>query len=108
MTDSIEVLCLSEHEKLICRASRFITPTEANYSIVEKQLLALTLTINKFRLWLHPDNFTVRVPSKGIARAMELVERPERIENLLMRIPDGFDTFKFEIKEGLTNEIAAK
>lgn len=108
MKDSLETLCLSKDEKLICRASRFMTPTEASYSTVEKQLLALTLAISKFRLWLHPDNFVVRAPSKGIARAMELVERPERVENLLMRIPDGFDTFKIEVKEDLTNEIVKK
>lgn len=108
MRDTLEVLCLTQDEKLICRSSRFLGPAESNYSLVEKQLLALSLAIDKFKVWLHPENMSIRVSSNGIARALELKERPERIEKLLMRIPDGFDTYKFEIKEGLLNQIEVR
>jgi ribonuclease HI len=108
MKDSLEVLCLTLDEQLICRASRFLGPTEANYSCVEKQLLALTLAISKFRTWLEPERFVVRVPSNGITKALELADRPERVERLLLRLPEGFDVFRFEVKPSLTTEISSK
>lgn len=107
MKDSLEVVCLTSDDKLICRASRFIGPSERNYSSVEKQLLALNLATEKFRIWLDPSNFTVRVPSKGIQKAIELIDRPERVEKLLLRLPAGFDDFKFEVQESLANKISA-
>lgn len=66
MQDSIEVLCLSEDEQLICRSSRFLSPAEINYSLIEKQLLALVLAVKRFKIWLNPGNFIVRVPCKGL------------------------------------------
>lgn len=108
MKDSLEVLCLTDNEELICRASRFLGPAEVNYSCVVKQLLALLLATEKFRIWLNPNNLVIRVPSKGIARAIELKDRPERVDKLLLRMPSGFDNFKFEIREDLTDRIASK
>lgn len=108
MKDSLEVMCLTLEEQLICRASRFIGAAEANYSLVEKQLLALNLAISKFQLWLEPDNFTVRVPTKGIERAIALIDRPERVEKLLLRMPAGFDSFKFIVKENIESDVSKK
>lgn len=101
MEDSLEVLCLTKDERLICRSSRFLSSSESNYSRVEKQLLALVLAMDKFRLWLEPENFTVRVHTNELEKVFKLVNRPERVESLLLRLPEGYDEFKFEIKDGL-------
>lgn len=108
MKDTLEAILLTKEDKLVSRASRFLEAAESNYSSVEKQLLALNLALKKFRIWLKPENFIVRVPSLGISRAMQLVDRPERVENLLLRMPCGFDSFNFEVRESLMNEVATK
>jgi ribonuclease HI len=102
MTDSLEVLCLNTSEELICRASRFLSVAESNYSIIEKQLLALVLALNKFQLWLDPDALTVRVSSKDLQKVFQLTNRSDRVERLLLSLPVGFDSFKFEVKPSLT------
>jgi ribonuclease HI len=105
LQDSLEVLCLTEDDQLICRSSRFLSAAEVNYSAVEKQLLALVLAISKFRYHLQPDKFVVRVPTNGLAKALNLVERPERVDNLLLKMPAGFDNFNFDVKPSLVATI---
>lgn len=100
--DSMEAILMGKDEKLLCRTSRLLSDSEANYSIVEKYLLALVTAVNKFRCYLDPDRFTVRSPSKDLEKAILLVNRPERIDNLLLRMPEGFDILKFEVK-GILN-----
>lgn len=101
MHDSIETMLLDQEEHLISRASRFLLQSEANYSLVEKQLLALVMAIKKFKIWLEPGKFMVRLPSKHLEKVMKLVNRPERVDNLLLKLPHSFDTFQFEVKEAL-------
>lgn len=97
MGNSMEALLLTKDGDLMCRTSRLLTNAEANYSMVEKYLLALVSAIEKFRIWLHPEHVTVRLPTKELEKAMKLVNKPQRLENLLLRMPEGFDEFKFEI-----------
>lgn len=104
--DSLEVLCLSDEDELICRASRFLLEAESNYSVTEKQLLALVLAINKFRCWLQPEKFVVRVPTKDLEKVFKLVNRPERVDNLMLRLPEGFDSFSFDVRESLMTTIS--
>lgn len=104
LQDSVEVMCPDQQDNLISRASRFLSPTEASYSSIEKQLLALVLGLNKFRIWLHPDKFTIRTPCRDLEKTINLVHRPPRVENWL--IPEGFDAFRFETKESLPNTMA--
>lgn len=108
LSDSLEAVCLDKENRLICRVSRFLSTAEANYSYVEKQLLALTTAIKKFRVWLDPDKITIRTPSKQLQKTLSLVNRPERVDNLLLRMPPGFDTFSFEIKEDLFTRSPSK
>jgi ribonuclease HI len=108
MKDSLEALCLTSDEELICRTSRLLSAAESNYSTVEKQLLALGLAIDKFRIWLDPDKFVVRVPTEGVQKALRLVNRPERVENLLLRLPAGFDSFNFEVKQSLMGKVQSQ
>ena len=101
MVDSLEVLCLDNTEKLICRASRFLSVAEANYSSIEKQLLALVLGLNKFRIWLDPEALTIRTPSKDLEKVFQLINRSDRVERLLLSLPEGFDQFQFEVRPTL-------
>lgn len=106
LNDSIEVLLLTTENKLIMRASRLLSTAEANYTNVEKQLLALILAINKFKLLLNPDNLLIRVSDKSLQKVLTLVNRPERVENLLLKLPAGFDNFEFEIDLSLETTSA--
>lgn len=104
--DSIEVICLTDKDDLICRSSRFLTSTEYNYSATEKQLLALVLAMNKFRYWLQPDRFIIRTSDGNLEKTLKLVNRPERVDNLMLRMPPGFDCFKFETRPLLMGTIS--
>lgn len=106
MPDSLEVLVLSKEEQLMHRASRFLSSAEQNYSLVERQLLGMVLALNKFRIWLDPERTIIRVPSNQLEKTLKMINRPERVENLLLKLPDGFDTFKFEVKESLIGRIS--
>lgn len=108
MRDSLEVICVDENEQLVCRTSRFLSASEVNYSLIEKQLLALVLAIKRFRTFLHPEHFIVRVPTKDLERTLMLINRPDRVENLLLRMPAGFDSFKFVVKESLSADKSAR
>lgn len=99
--DSLETLCISKEGRLIHRAGRFLTAAEASYSLIEKQLLAIILAFKKFKTFLDPEHITIRVPTNGVEKVLSMKNRPERVEYLLLKIPLGFDTFKFEIKETL-------
>lgn len=108
MKNSLETILVNEDNQLICRASRFLTQSEVNYSLVEKQLLALTVALQKFRVWIDPEHVKIKVPSIAIERAFKLVDRPDRIENLLLRMPAGFDNFQFIVEKSLSNVVQSK
>lgn len=108
MNDSIEVACLDQKERLISRAGRFLLSAEINYSLVEKQLLALVFGVSKFRIWLEPNRFTVRLPTRDLEKTMKLVHRPSRIDAWMLRLPEGFDEFQFEVKDSLSAQIGKK
>lgn len=78
--DSFEACCLTKEDKLISRSSRLLTSTEANYSSVEKQLLALIYAIDKFKLWLEPELVRVQTTCKELEKILKLVHRQPRVE----------------------------
>lgn len=108
MQDSVESILHTEDNKLVNRCSRLLSAAEANYSSVEKQLLGLVFAINKFKLLLEPERFTIRLADKGLEKAINLVNRPERVEQWLLKLPVGFDTFKFEIDTSIPKELHKK
>lgn len=95
--NSIESVLLTDDGRLISRSSRLLGDSEANYSLTEKYLLALVEAMDKFRIWIHPERFKIRIPTNELEKAMKLVNKPERLNNLLLRMPEGFDTFTFEL-----------
>lgn len=104
LQDSVETILTTPENKLIQRASRLLSTAEANYSYIEKQLLGLVFAINKFRLLLDPRKFTIRLPDNGLEKAINLVNRTERVDQWLLKMPEGFDTFKFDIDGSIQNK----
>lgn len=107
-SNSLEAVCLDKNERLIMCASRFMSTAEANYSEVEKQLLALVLAIESFRLCLQPEKYVVRVPDNSLDKAINKIERSERVEANLLKLPEGHDRFEFVIKESLASSSQGK
>lgn len=101
LQDSFEAILTAAENKLVTRASRLLSTTESNYSFPEKQLLALVYAVNKFKLYVEPDRFTIQVPNNDLEKTLALVNKPDRVENLLLRMPSGFDTFKIEVNTSL-------
>ena len=101
MDNSFEAMLITPDDRLIHRTGRLMSSAETNYSIVEQHLMALVMAINKFKVWLYPGKFKVRLPTNQVEKALKLVNRPERVDNILLRMPEGFDTFDFEIKGSL-------
>lgn len=104
LNDSIETILATDDGRLVTRGSRLLSAAEANYSSVEKQILGLVFAIDKFKLLIEPNNFTIKVPDKSLQKTMELVNRPDRVDLWLLRLPAGYDTFKFMIDESISLE----
>ena len=54
--------------------------------------------LNKFKILLSPNQLKIRLPTNELEKALKLVNRPERIDNLLLKLPERFDSFEFELK----------
>lgn len=99
--DSFEAILTTEDGLLIHRTSRLASNAERNYSLIEKHLVALVMAMNKFKIWLHPNKFKVIVPIRGMDKIFKLVNKPERVDIQILRLPTGFDNYVFEVQ----NEI---
>lgn len=108
MNDSVETTLYTDDNKLIHRASRLLSTAESNYSHIEKQLLALVFAINKFKLLIEPERFTIKVADRSLEKAINLVNRPDRIEQWLLKLPAGYDVFKFELDSSIPKEEQRK
>lgn len=98
LDDSIESTLLTTKEELICRAGKFLSTSETNYSLTEKYLLALVLAINKFKIMMHPNHIKIRLPTKELEKVITMKNRTDRVDALLLKLPIGFDEFKFEVR----------
>lgn len=105
-SDSIEVILLSAEARIVRRASRLLLTPEINYSFTEKQLLGLILALKKFRTLLMPGKFKILTPDKCLEKIYKLMHRPERIDNLMLRIPPEFDELEFEMDTTLPVPLA--
>lgn len=101
---SLEAILTTTDGRLIHRTGRLLTSTEANYSLIEKHLLVLNLAMHKFRIWLHPDHFKIVTPIKGLDKLFTLINRPERVDQLILKLPIGFDKYTFEVEGSINIE----
>lgn len=104
LENSFEAILMNDEENLMHRTSRLLSSAESNYSLVELYLSCLVMAVNKFRIWLKPNKFSVRMPIDHLDKTLKLVNKPERVDNLLLRMPIGFDEFIFDIKGELTRK----
>lgn len=95
--NSYEASLLNENNELLHRAGRLMSPTQQNYSIVEQYLTALVFALKRFGTVLNPSRLKVRCPV-NLEKVFKLINKPERVERLLLQLPEGFDTFEFEEK----------
>lgn len=106
--DSFEVLLITEDRRLVIRANRLLSTTESNYSIIERHLLALVFGVEKFKIFLEPDKFTIQTALKQLKTVLEMKHRPDRVESLLLKIPEGFDDLKIIIDDTIPLHLAKK
>jgi len=105
LSESIEVVLTRKDGGLIMRASRLLTPSETTYSKVEKQVVALVFAIEKFKLLVKPGKFKVQPQDRSLEKVLKMVNKPERIENWLLKMPVGFDEFEFQTDPNVPEEI---
>ncbi len=60
-----------DHPHLVQCSSRSLTPTEANYAIIELECLAITWAIKKCRIYLAGSNFNVYSDHKPLKQIFE-------------------------------------
>lgn len=86
LDNSIEAACLTEDGQLIMRTSAVLSSTQKNYSMLEKELLALVRAYNKFGPFLR-GIVTVKTSCTLLAHALRLKDKPERVARLLLQLP---------------------
>lgn len=85
-TSTIEATCTSEEGRLISRAGSVLSLSESNYTPVEKTLMGIVLAYNKFGAYLK-GSVTVKTPLKALVTALQMKERTDRINRLLLQLP---------------------
>lgn len=103
--DSLEAILTKNDGKLIHRTGRLLNGAESDYSAIEKHLTALVMAMDKFKIWLDADHFKVITPIKGLDKIFKLIHRPERIDNLLLKLPLGFDKYEFETRGVIETDL---
>jgi transposase InsO family protein len=78
----------------IAFASRLLSEAEKNYSVIEKELLAIVFAVKKFRCYVYGNHFTVFTDHNPLQHAMTMKDPTKRIARWLMTLQD----YDFEIK----------
>lgn len=103
MPQSVEVVCTDASGNLIERASRSLAESEQNYTLVEKNLLALILAYNKFEAILDNQMTTFITECPELLKELKLKKRPRRVEHLMLQLPPGIEP-NLELKEAISPE----
>lgn len=98
LPQSIEVVCEDQSGRFIDRASRLLSQSEQNYTIVERNLLALVLACNKFETLLDNINTVFTTDCKELVKEIKRVNRAKRVEHLLLQITPSIEP-NLEIRE---------
>lgn len=103
LPQSIEVVCTDASGNLIERASRSLAESEQNYTLVEKNLLAIILAYNKFEAIINNQMTVFVTECPELAKELKLKKRPRRVEHLLLHLPPGIEP-NLEVKEASSPE----
>lgn len=95
---AIEVTCYEFTDKLIGRAGYALSDSEANYTTIEQNLLAIILAYSKFGPILG-NQVTFHTTCTALRHAIDTKHRTERVERLMLQLPPNCQ-FKVEVFPG--------
>jgi hypothetical protein len=84
--------CLSQEERPIVFASKTLTPTQANYSNIEREMLGVMYGVERFNTYLYGRRFTIITDHKPLEIICNkpITSAPPRLQRMLLRI-QGYD-----------------
>ena len=87
--------CLMQDGHPVAYASRSLTPTEVQYAQIEKELLAIVFTMEKFETYLYGRKVLVESDHKPLAAIFKksLLNAPKRLQRMLLRL----QRYEFEV-----------
>ena len=80
--------CLMQDGHPVAYASRSLTPTEANYAQIEKELLAIVFGMEQFETYLYGRKVLVESDHKPLEAILKkgLLSAPKRLQRMLLRL----------------------
>ena len=102
------VLKLKKDNKLCRYSSGSFNKAECNYTVMEKEILAIYKGINKFIIFLAPKPFTVRTDCKGILGFINNNLDNMKAHGRLLRWQLALNQFSFNVEhvQGSKNSLA--
>ena len=84
--------CLTQNGKPVAFASKTLTPTQSNYSNIEREMLAVVQGVERFHTYLYGRAFTIVTDHKPleIICRKPITAAPPRLQRMLLRI-QGYD-----------------
>uniref|UniRef100_A0A8C9SGK0 Gypsy retrotransposon integrase-like protein 1 n=1 Tax=Scleropages formosus TaxID=113540 RepID=A0A8C9SGK0_SCLFO len=84
-------VALLQNGRPVAFASKTLTPTQANYSNIEREMLALVHGIQRFHIYLYGRHFYINTDHKPLELICKKpITAPPRLQRMLLRI-QGYD-----------------
>ena len=80
--------CLLQNNQPVAYASRSLTPTEVKYAQIEKELLAIVFTMEKFGSYVYGRKVVVESDHKPLESILKksLMSAPKRLQRMMLRL----------------------
>ncbi|XP_064462132.1 uncharacterized protein LOC135372455 [Ornithodoros turicata] len=103
----VGAVLLQEHEGDLCPvafASRTLAPAEGNYSVTEKERLAVMFGLEKFDMYLDETTFTIQTDHQALAWLQRLKKPTGRLARWALAL-QGY-SYQVQYLKGSTNKVA--